>query len=89
MPSRGPAAFVITICAMGRVTKTVRLTGTAGTSIEDAIATVLARAAATIDRIAAFRVVEISGAVDEAGVPTDYRVTLDITFAVREGEERI
>lgn len=74
---------------MGGVTKTVRLTGTADTSIEDAITTVLARAAATIDRIATFRVVEISGQVDEAGVPTDYRVTLDITFEVREGEERI
>ncbi len=74
---------------MPRVTKTVRLSGHADDSIEDAITTVLDRAAATIERIASFRVVEITGGVDAAGVPDGYRVTLDITFEVRPGEEGV
>jgi flavin-binding protein dodecin len=74
---------------MARITKTVRLSGDAPNSIEDAITTVLGRAALTIDDIRSFRVVDITGQVDEAGVPAGYRVTLDITFVVRSGDEPI
>ena len=74
---------------MARVTKTVRLAGHAESSIEDAISTVLARAATTIERISTYRVVDIRGDVDAAGLPRGYGVTLDITFEVREGEEGV
>jgi flavin-binding protein dodecin len=66
------------------ITKTVRLSGGSSDSIEDAIRTVLARAAVTIRDIQRFEVVDVSGRVDGAGVPTDFEVTLDITFTVRE-----
>ena len=72
---------------MDRVTKTVRLSGEADNTIEDAISTVLGRAAMTIERIASFTVVDIGGTVDASGLPRGYRVTLDITFEVRAGEE--
>lgn len=68
------------------ITKTVRLSGEAGT-IEDAVTTVLGRAALTIERITSFRVVEISGEVAPSGVPSGYRVTLDISFHLRDGHE--
>ncbi len=68
------------------ITKTVRLSGEAGT-IEDAVTTVLGRAALTIERITSFRVVEISGQVAPSGVPSGYRVTLDISFHLRDGHE--
>ncbi|MGH9199135.1 MAG: dodecin domain-containing protein [Acidimicrobiia bacterium] len=44
----------------------------------------MARAAATIRDIQRFEVVKVGGRVDDAGVPTDFEVTLDITFTVRE-----
>lgn len=69
------------------ITKTIRLSGTAEHSIEDAISTVLGRAAETLDRITSFSVVEIAGGVEPSGVPTGYRVTLDITFEVTAGDE--
>lgn len=46
--------------------------------------TVLARAATTIDEITRFDVVDVWGAVDDSGVPTEFSVTLDITFIVKE-----
>lgn len=69
---------------MGHITKTVTLSGGSSTSIEDAIGTVLGRAAETIAEIERFEVVSIDGAVDRAGVPSEFHVTLDITFAVKE-----
>jgi len=66
------------------VTKTVRLSGGSERSIEDAISTVLARAAVSIEDIAAFEIVRAGGTVSGSGVPASYEVTLDITFAVRE-----
>lgn len=69
---------------MAQITKTVRLSGSSADSIEDAIRTVLARAAITIDEITRFEVVEVGGTVDESGVPTEFGVTLDITFIVKE-----
>lgn len=69
---------------MSQITKTVRLGGSSPTSIEDAVRTVLARAAVTIDHITGFIVKEVSGIVDDAGVPTAFHVVLDITFVVKE-----
>lgn len=69
---------------MAHITKTVRLAGSSPESIEDAVRTVLARAAVTIDEIVRFDVVATSGTVDSSGVPTAFEVTLDITFIVKE-----
>ncbi len=69
---------------MSQITKTVRLSGSSPESIEDAVRTVLARAAVTIDEIIRFTLVDVWGAVDDAGVPTEFSVTLDITFTVKE-----
>ncbi|MEX0757088.1 MAG: dodecin family protein [Acidimicrobiia bacterium] len=69
---------------MAHIMKTVRLSGSSGRGIEDAVRTVLARAATTIDEITKFKVVEVWGSVDDSGVPTEFSVTLDITFTVKE-----
>lgn len=69
---------------MNVVTKTVRLTGGSERSIEDAISTVLARAATSIEDISSFEIVRVGGEVGSSGVPSSYDVTLDITFSVRE-----
>ncbi|HVR77545.1 MAG TPA: dodecin family protein [Acidimicrobiia bacterium] len=69
---------------MSSITKTIRLSGQAGDSIEDAVRTVLARAAATISDIQSFRVVEVGGKVDDSGAPTSFTVTVDITFGIKE-----
>jgi flavin-binding protein dodecin len=66
------------------VTKTLRLSGGSQRSIEDAISTVLARAATSVEDIASFEVVQVRGTVDDAGVPSSYDVTLDIVFNVRD-----
>ncbi len=72
---------------MSSITKTIRLSGQAGDSIEDAVRTVLARAAATISDIQHFKVVEVSGKVDDSGAPTSFAVTLDITFGIKDPVE--
>jgi flavin-binding protein dodecin len=72
---------------MSRISKTVRLTGSSADSIEDAVRTVLARAASTISDITGFIVREVGGTVDESGAPTAFEVTLDITFDVRDAVE--
>lgn len=69
---------------MSSVRKTIRLSGASGHSIEDAITTVLGRAALTIADIERFEVVTLGGTVADSGVPASYDVTLDITFGVRE-----
>ena len=66
-----------------QVTKTVRLSGGAQT-IEEAVSTVLARAAVTTRGITSFQIVEVGGAVDDAGVPSQFHVTLDVTFVVKD-----
>jgi flavin-binding protein dodecin len=68
---------------MTGVTKTIRVSGESESSIEEAISAAVGRAALTIEEIVAYEVVSIDGSVDEAGVPT-YRVTVDITFTVKE-----
>lgn len=69
---------------MSQITKIVRLAGSSPDSIEDAVRTVLARAAVTIDEITRFDVVHTGGTVDSAGAPTDFEVVVDITFVVKE-----
>lgn len=69
---------------MTGVTKTIRLAGGSEHSVEDAISSVLGRAAETIADIRRFEVRKLGGTVSESGVPSFYEVTLDITFGVRE-----
>jgi flavin-binding protein dodecin len=69
---------------MSQITKTVRLGGSSSTSIEDAVRTVLARAAVTIDDITGFALKNVSGTVDSAGLPTSFDVVIDVTFVVKE-----
>lgn len=69
---------------MRGITKTIRLSGGSSKSIEDAVTSVLARAAETIRDIERFTIVSVGGTVDDAGVPSHYDVTLDIVFHVRE-----
>jgi flavin-binding protein dodecin len=79
-PPRSSSGYLGTMS----ISKTIRLSGGSSESIEDAIRTVLARAAVTIRDIERFDVVNVGGKVDGAGAPTDFRVTLDIVFKVRE-----
>jgi flavin-binding protein dodecin len=72
---------------MSSITKTIRLSGSAGESIEDAVRTVLARAASTISDIQSFEVIEVGGKVDDSGAPTQFTVTLDITFGIKDPVE--
>lgn len=48
---------------------------------------VLARAAATIADIERWDMVRAGGRVDDSGVPTEFEVTVDITFAIRDSVE--
>ncbi|HIE22258.1 MAG TPA: hypothetical protein EYP73_06645 [Acidimicrobiia bacterium] len=72
---------------MSSITKTIRLSGKAGGSIEDAVRTVLARATSTISEIQEFTIVKVGGEVDESGVPTMFTVTLDVTFGIKDPVE--
>lgn len=72
---------------MSSITKTIRLSGNAGDSIEDAVRTVLARAATTISDIHKFEIVKVGGEVDASGAPTVFTVTLDITFGIKDTVE--
>ena len=72
---------------MSSITKTIRLSGKAGGGIEDAVRTVLARAAATIADIQEFTIVEVGGEVDSSGAPTMFTVTLDVTFGIKDTVE--
>lgn len=67
-----------------QITKTVRLTGSSPDSMEDAVRTVLARAASTISDITRWDMVRVGGHVDESGAPTAFEVTMDITFGIRD-----
>lgn len=72
---------------MSSITKTIRLSGKAGDSIEDAVRTVLARAATTISDIHRFEIVKVGGEVDNSGAPTMFSVTVDITFGIKDTVE--
>lgn len=70
-----------------QITKTVRLAGSSPDSMEDAVRTVLARAATTIADIVRWEMVRAGGRVDSSGVPTEFEVTVDITFGIRDSVE--
>ncbi len=72
---------------MSSITKTIRLSGQASDSIEDAVRTVLARAASTISDIQSFKIVKVGGKVDDSGAPTQFTVTLDIEFGIKDPVE--
>lgn len=72
---------------MSSITKTIRLSGQAEGSIEDAVRTVLARAASTISDIHHFEIVEVGGEVDSSGAPNVFTVTVDITFGIKDTVE--
>jgi flavin-binding protein dodecin len=72
---------------MSSITKTIRLSGQADESIEDAVRTVLARAASTISDIQKFEIVKVGGKVDNSGAPTLFTVTVDITFGIKDTVE--
>ncbi len=61
---------------MSSITKTIRLSGKADGSIEDAVRTVLARAASTISDIQKFEIVKVGGEVDDSGAPTMFSVVI-------------
>lgn len=66
------------------ITKTIRISGSSPDSLEDAVRVVIARAAITISDITHWTLVRARGKVDDSGAPTDFEVTLDITFTVKE-----
>jgi flavin-binding protein dodecin len=72
---------------MSSITKTIRLSGRAGGNIEDAVRTVLARAATTISDIHSFEIVKVGGKVDDSGAPTLFTVTLDVSFGIKDPVE--
>lgn len=72
---------------MSSITKTIRLSGEAGGSIEDAVRAVLARAAKTVADIQSFDIVKVGGTVDSSGAPTMFSVTVDIHFGIKDPVE--
>ncbi len=69
---------------MSAITKTVTLSGGSPTSYEDAIRTILSRAAESVSEITRFEVVSMSGKVDGSGLPASFDITLLLTFVVKE-----
>jgi flavin-binding protein dodecin len=65
------------------VEKTIELTATSSSSIEEAVNVAVARAAVTIQNIRRFRVKEIRGVI-ENGTVTQWQVTIDLSFVVAE-----
>jgi flavin-binding protein dodecin len=65
------------------VEKTIELTATSSSSIEEAVNVAVARAAVTIQNIRRFRVKEIRGVI-ENGAVTQWQVTIDLSFVVAE-----
>ena len=61
--------------------KTIELTGTSKTSIEDAVSKVLKHAHKTLKHLAWFQVAETRGSID-AGKVDHWQVTLKVGFAL-------
>ncbi|MFQ5637639.1 MAG: dodecin [bacterium] len=68
-----------------RVYKTIELTGTSKTGIEDAVQNALARASKTVRRMGWFTVVETRGRIEDGQV-SQWQVTLKIGFSLDEEE---
>lgn len=64
-----------------KVYKHIQLTGTSGTSIEDAVNTAIAKAARTVRHMSWFEVVETRGAIANDKV-TQWQVTIRVGFAL-------
>ena len=65
------------------VEKTIDLTGTSATGIEDAVALAVKRASLTIKNIRQAKVMEATALVDQAQVAR-WRVRVEVTFLVDE-----
>ncbi len=65
------------------VEKTIELTGTSSNSIEDAVSIAVSRAAVTIENIRTVHVKDIHANV-EAGAIAQWRVKIDLSFAVSD-----
>lgn len=65
------------------VEKTIELTGTSTSGIEEAVQVAIARAAVTIQNIRRFRIKEVRGVV-ENGAVSQWQVTIDLSFVVTE-----
>jgi flavin-binding protein dodecin len=65
------------------VEKTIQLTGTSTNSIEDAVSIAVSRAAVTIQSIRQVHVIDIN-AVIENGAVAQWRVKVDLSFAVQD-----
>jgi flavin-binding protein dodecin len=63
--------------------KKIELTGTSGTSLEDAIQSAIARAAKTVRNMRWFEVTETRGAIQDGQV-AQWQVTLKVGFALEE-----
>jgi hypothetical protein len=65
------------------VYKTIEITGTSPTHIEDAVQTAVARAAATVRNLQWFEIVEVRGRINEDRV-SQWQVTLKIGFTLED-----
>ncbi len=65
------------------VEKTIELTATSSSSIEEAVNVAVARAAVTIQNIRRFRIKEVRGVI-ENGAVAQWQVTIDLSFVVSE-----
>lgn len=65
------------------VYKTVEITGSSTTTMEDAVRTAIARAAKTVHKLRWFQVTEVRGGIDRGDV-AHWQVTLKIGFTLDE-----
>ena len=65
------------------VEKTIELTGSAATSIEDAVSLAVARAAVTINGIYQIQVTDITALVED-GMVARWKVKIKATFPVKD-----
>ena len=63
------------------VYKTIELTGTSGSSIEDAVGSAIAQAHQTLKHLCWFQVIETRGTIHEGKVQ-HWQVTLKVGFAI-------
>lgn len=67
--------------------KTIELTGTSNTSIEDAVNKAIHRAQKTVKNLSWFQVIETRGSI-EKGKVHHWQVTLKVGFALAEPDEK-
>jgi flavin-binding protein dodecin len=65
------------------VEKTIELTGSSATSIEDAVSLAVARAAVTINGIYQVQITDVSAVVEE-GMIARWKVKIKATFPVKD-----